>query len=149
MPSSTRSLCALLLLLVCLPAMAANDCPAIRAFSATDGQTGVPVTISWSYAGNAAPQSQMLTGHDFAEPVIVAPGQISYTDRALTRELAPRSRFQQCADATWRAAGDLYGRGSAPQDAVAAAWSAVGLEVRAQRTRFLPPVAGAELPQMW
>ncbi len=75
-------------------------------------------------------------------------GKIWY--RALTRELGPRARFQQCADATWRAAGDLYGRGSAPQDAVAEGWKSVGIIVREARGRaphrFLPPDAGAELP---
>lgn len=75
-------------------------------------------------------------------------GRIWY--RALTRELGPRARFQQGADATWRAAGDLYGRGSTPQNAVAEAWKAVGIEVRGERARepqrFLLPVAGAEMP---
>ena len=77
-------------------------------------------------------------------------GRIWY--RALTRELPPHARFEQCAEATWRAAGELYGLGSAPQDAVAAAWQSVGIEVRAERgretLRFLPPVAGAELPYL-
>ncbi|HUR81344.1 MAG TPA: M4 family metallopeptidase [Thermoanaerobaculia bacterium] len=77
-------------------------------------------------------------------------GKIWY--RALTRELGPRARFQQCADATWRAAGDLYGRGSAPQDAVAEGWKSVGIIVREERPRtphrFLPPDAGAELPYL-
>ncbi|HVE71699.1 MAG TPA: M4 family metallopeptidase [Thermoanaerobaculia bacterium] len=77
-------------------------------------------------------------------------GRIWY--HALTRLLGPRARFQQCADATFRAAGDLYGRGSAPQDAVAEAWKSVGLAVREERVRqphrFLPPDAGAELPYL-
>lgn len=78
-------------------------------------------------------------------------GRIWY--RALTRELGPRSRFQHCADATWRAAGDLFGNGSAPQDAVRAGWSAVGIGVRdaaaaARRERFDPPAAAAELPYL-
>jgi Zn-dependent metalloprotease len=80
-----------------------------------------------------------------------AAGRIWY--RALTRELGPRARFQQCADATFRAAGDLYGRGSATQDAVAAGWKAVGIDVRVtgqapETRRFLPPVPGAELPYL-
>ena len=67
--------------------------------------------------------------------------------RALTRELGPRARFQQCADATWRAAGALYGQGSAPQDAVRIAWQDVGIAVRgAAASLFTPPVAAAELP---
>jgi Zn-dependent metalloprotease len=80
-------------------------------------------------------------------------GRIWY--HALTRELAPRSRFQQCADATWRAAGTLYGRNSAPQEAVALAWREVGVEVRdatprtrPTRERMMMPVAGAELPYL-
>ena len=77
-------------------------------------------------------------------------GRIWY--RALTRELGPRARFQQCADATWTAAGDLYGRGSTPQHAVAEGWKGVGIEVRRPRVRepqrFLPPVAGAEMPYL-
>lgn len=72
--------------------------------------------------------------------------------RALTNELGPRSRFQQCADATWRAAGELYGRGSGPQDAVREGWKSVGIEIREERPRdtrrFLPPDAGAELPYL-
>lgn len=90
-------------------------------------------------------------------------GRIWY--RALTREMGPRSRFQHCADATWRAAGELFGSGSAPQDAVLAGWRAVGIDVSAEvrddgprlRVRrrsyersyepaFEPPSAGAELP---
>jgi len=93
-------------------------------------------------------------------------GRIWY--RALVDELGPRSRFQHCADATWRAAGTLFGNGSAPQDAVLAGWKAVGIDVvtrvqeRAPRLRvrrereretddrefggFEPPDAAAELP---
>jgi len=86
-------------------------------------------------------------------------GRIWY--RALTRELSPRAQFQQCADATWRAAGELFGDGSTPQDAVLAAWKDVGIEVsppprtrgprlriRARRPRevFAAPTAAAELP---
>jgi Zn-dependent metalloprotease len=91
-------------------------------------------------------------------------GKIWY--RALTHELGPRSRFQQCADATWRAAGALYGSGSAPQDAVLAGWKAVGIDVSAsvveegprlrvrRRAReahdvtFDPPRGGAEVPSV-
>lgn len=91
-------------------------------------------------------------------------GKIWY--RALTHELGPRSRFQQCADATWRAAGALYGSRSAPQDAVLAGWKAVGIDVSASvveegprlrvRSRareahdvtFEPPRGGAEVPSV-
>ena len=73
-------------------------------------------------------------------------GRIWY--RALVNELRPRSRFQHCADATWRAAGALFGAGSAPQDAVLAGWRAVGLDVspRMVHAPFEPPHAAAELP---
>jgi len=75
-------------------------------------------------------------------------GQIWY--RALTREIGPRARFQQCADATWRVAGDLYGRGSIPQDAVRVAWQDVGITVRhAPAESFEPPVAAAEVPHLY
>jgi Zn-dependent metalloprotease len=90
-------------------------------------------------------------------------GKIWY--RALTQELGPRARFQQCADATWRAAGELFGDGSAPQEAVLSGWKAVGIDVSAsvlsgggprlrvrdrlqsiEREVFEPPTAGAEMP---
>lgn len=72
-------------------------------------------------------------------------GKIWY--RALTRTLTPRSQFRHCADATWRAAGDLFGEGSEPQDAVLAAWQAVGIEVdRRPLEVFEPFTAAAELP---
>ena len=86
-------------------------------------------------------------------------GRIWYA--ALTRELGPRSRFQHCADATWRAAGALYGHGSAPQEAVRAGWKTVGIDVSASVVRrgprlrvhearepFDPPAPGAELPSV-
>lgn len=82
-------------------------------------------------------------------------GRIWY--RALTGELGPRARFQQCADATWRAAGKMYGKGSAPQDAVRIAWRDVGIEVSMTMPRaiqpvtgeaFAPPVAAAEAPYL-
>jgi Zn-dependent metalloprotease len=88
-------------------------------------------------------------------------GQIWY--RALTQELGPRSRFRQCADATWRAAGELYGAGSAPQEAVLAGWKAVGIDISAAvlhdggprlrvrkpaREAIDLPAGGAELP-LW
>jgi Zn-dependent metalloprotease len=84
-------------------------------------------------------------------------GRIWYA--ALTRELGPRSRFQHCADATWRAAGALYGRGAAAQEAVLVAWKAVGIDVsasvvrrgprlrvRGAREPFDPPAPGADRP---
>lgn len=73
-------------------------------------------------------------------------GRIWY--RALTNELGPRSRFQHCADATWRVAGELFGAGSAPQDAVLAGWKAVGIDVAPGEVGevYEVPAAGAELP---
>ena len=52
-------------------------------------------------------------------------GRIWYL--ALTRKLRHTAQFQDCADATWNAAGELFGAGSEPQDAVAAAWKGVGV----------------------
>ncbi|HKR64354.1 MAG TPA: M4 family metallopeptidase, partial [Thermoanaerobaculia bacterium] len=74
-------------------------------------------------------------------------GRIWY--RALTMELGPRSRFQHCADATARAAGELYGRGSEPQDAVVTAWNAVGIDVSESALEPAPIVfePAAELPE--
>lgn len=84
-------------------------------------------------------------------------GRIWY--HALTRELGPRSRFQHCADATWRAAGELFGTGSAPQEAVLAGWKSVGiyasqgvidrgprLRIRRSKEHFDPPAPAAEVP---
>jgi Zn-dependent metalloprotease len=82
-------------------------------------------------------------------------GRIWY--RTLQRELGPRASFRNCADATWRVAGALYGAGSEPQDAVREGWKAVGVEVSIAGPRlairrrrvaegFDPPVAAAELP---
>lgn len=72
-------------------------------------------------------------------------GRIWY--RALTTELGPRSRFQHCADATWRAAVALHGLRSEPQDAVRLGWSAVGIEVGTEtREAVVIPSAGADLP---
>ncbi len=75
-------------------------------------------------------------------------GRIWY--HALTRGgIRSRSQFQHCADATWRAARDLYGRSAPPQEAVRSAWNAVGIEVRDSRASaasFHAPVAAAELP---
>ena len=84
-------------------------------------------------------------------------GRIWY--RALASELGPRSRFQHCADATWRAAGELFGAGSAPQEAVLAGWKSVGIDVsqaviergprlrvREAQEHFEPPAAAAEVP---
>lgn len=82
------------------------------------------------------------------------PGKIWY--RALTRELRARSNFQDCADATWKAAGDLFGSGSGPQHAVLAAWKTVGIAVTPAlvaggprvpvKERFRPPAGAAEVP---
>jgi Zn-dependent metalloprotease len=81
-------------------------------------------------------------------------GRIWY--RALTQELGPRSGFQQCANATWWVAGQLYGTGSEPQQAVREGWAAVGIEIplatrkekRERRPVFLPPDAAAEVPYL-
>ena len=86
-------------------------------------------------------------------------GKIWY--EVLVNRLGPRARFQQCADATWAAAGDLFGAGSAPQEAVLAGWKTVGIDVsaslldrgprirlRARDDDFVPPAPAAEMPQL-
>lgn len=84
-------------------------------------------------------------------------GRIWYA--ALTRELGPRSRFQHCADATWKVAGDLFGAGSEPQDALREAWSSVGItvsdatsdvkpRVRHAQPELVLPLGAAELPYL-
>lgn len=77
MKAIQRGMLALLLVLACLPTLA-DDCPAIQSFSANDVQTGEPVTFTWSYTGGA-PQTQTLTGHDFAAPIVLGPDARSYT----------------------------------------------------------------------
>ncbi|HEX9160584.1 MAG TPA: M4 family metallopeptidase [Thermoanaerobaculia bacterium] len=84
------------------------------------------------------------------------PGKIWY--RTLTSELNARADFQRCADATWKAAGDLFGAGSEPQHAVIAAWKIVGIDVRPgvvsegprvpvkAAENYEPPGGAAELP---
>jgi len=83
-------------------------------------------------------------------------GKIWY--RTLTKKLESSSRFQECADATYESAGELFGAQSGPQDAVLAAWRAVGivvsesiissgprLPVRAPEP-YQPPAPAAEFP---
>jgi Zn-dependent metalloprotease len=83
------------------------------------------------------------------------PGRIWY--RALTQMLRSKSTFQDCADATYESAAVLFGRGSAPHQAVLAAWKTVGISVSESIVRhgprlrvkgadaFNPPAAGAEV----
>lgn len=54
-------------------------------------------------------------------------GKIWY--EALTRRMTSSATFQQCADATFEAAGALFGAGNAEQLAVRQAWQAVGMDV--------------------
>lgn len=70
----------LLLCFLSIPAFAApGGCSdPIRSFTAGDSQTGAPLTMSW-YLGGLTPISQTITGHDFDNPVVVAPNQLSYT----------------------------------------------------------------------
>lgn len=77
---TSRGVSAILaVLFVCLPLYAANNaCVSIAGLAAPDVQTGESVTISWSYDGGQ-PQSQTLSGHDFAEAIVLPPNQTSYT----------------------------------------------------------------------
>lgn len=52
-------------------------------------------------------------------------GRIWYV--TLCNRLRPTSDFQECADATYIVAGELYGRGSRVQKAVRSAWKGVGI----------------------
>ena len=54
-------------------------------------------------------------------------GQIWY--KALTEKLTERSTFQNAADLTFEAAGDLYGSGSLEQNAVKTGWAEVGISI--------------------
>jgi Zn-dependent metalloprotease len=69
-------------------------------------------------------------------------GRIWY--HALVNELGPRSRFRDCAAATHRAAGLLYG--GDVQESVAEAWAAAGLRVR--RSFWQVPDAAAWMPEL-
>jgi Zn-dependent metalloprotease len=60
-------------------------------------------------------------------------GRIWY--RVLTAKLSPQARFQDFANATVAAAGELYGIGGSVQITIADAWSAVGLHVPVSLTR--------------
>jgi Zn-dependent metalloprotease len=83
-------------------------------------------------------------------------GKVWY--RTLTHELRSRANFQQCADATWKVAGELFGAESAPQHAALAAWKTVGITITPaiveegprvpvkQADTFHPPAAAAEFP---
>ncbi|MEA2572394.1 MAG: hypothetical protein QOI24_4395 [Acidobacteriota bacterium] len=85
-------------------------------------------------------------------------GRIWYD--TLTRRLTRTSNFQACADATHAAAGERFGKNSAPQQAVLEAWKAVGIEISAPavvaagprlkiaKPTFSIPSAAAEVPAM-
>jgi Zn-dependent metalloprotease len=81
-------------------------------------------------------------------------GRIWYA--ALTQKLHASAQFHDCAEATYEAAGELFGAGSGPQHAVAEAWKSVGVAVSAalrneprltiREAAFTPPMPAAELP---
>jgi Zn-dependent metalloprotease len=85
-------------------------------------------------------------------------GRIWYD--TLTKRLRRDSNFQACADATHAVAGERFGAGSAPQQAVRDAWKAVGIDITAPavatgprlnilaRPTFSIPSAAAEVPSM-
>lgn len=54
-------------------------------------------------------------------------GQIWY--KTLSEKLNERSNFQQAADLTFEAAGELYGTGSLEQNAVKTGWAEVGISI--------------------
>lgn len=57
-------------------------------------------------------------------------GQIWYL--TLTKKLNSKSNFQNAADLTYIAAGELYGGGSLEQQAVKTGWSAVGINITSE-----------------
>jgi Zn-dependent metalloprotease len=63
----------------------------------------------------------------------VTAGRVWY--RVLTAKLSPQSGFQDFANATVTAAGELYGIGGDVQITIAGAWSEVGLHVPVSLTR--------------
>jgi Zn-dependent metalloprotease len=72
-------------------------------------------------------------------------GHIWY--ETLTHRLGPNSQFQDCADATYRVAGELFGSGSTQQQAVKEAWDEVGITVAVSAVRpprAWPPSAAVE-----
>jgi Zn-dependent metalloprotease len=80
-------------------------------------------------------------------------GKIWYV--TLTQRLRKNAQFRDCADATYAAAGDLFGAGSAPQHAVADAWKNVGVgiskpvlasgpKLSLRQVAFTPPMAAGE-----
>jgi Zn-dependent metalloprotease len=64
-------------------------------------------------------------------------GQIWYV--TLKDKLSSGSNFQNCADATYQAAADLYGSGSLEQQAVKKGWAEVGITVGGTTPPTPPP----------
>jgi Zn-dependent metalloprotease len=84
--------------------------------------------------------AQQLGGHAWGDP-----GRIWY--ETLVR-LWPTAQFQDCANVSYDVAAECFGTGSPQQQAVAEAWSEVGLPVACQerpqlRTNIMNPVAHA------
>jgi len=87
-------------------------------------------------------------------------GKIWYV--TLTQKLHGETSFQQCADATYKTAAELFGAGAAPQQAVLQAWKGVGIDISAalvaagpkltvkkpEVVAFEPPGAAAEVPNL-
>ena len=73
-------------------------------------------------------------------------GRIWYV--TLTTHLNPDSNFQDAANATYSVAGDLFGHGSAEEQAVGAAWSEVGIDVAPPLILGRPMTIAAAKPKM-
>jgi len=67
-------------------------------------------------------------------------GQIWYV--TLKDKLSANSNFQNCADLTYQAAGELYGAGSVEQQAVQKGWAEVGITAGGGGTPPPPPSDG-------
>jgi Zn-dependent metalloprotease len=72
------------------------------------------------------------------------PGRIWY--KALTEKMTSTSNFQDAADLTFAAAGELFGSNSLEQNAVKNGWSQVGITVTAVPTPEPPPMPTPEPP---
>jgi Zn-dependent metalloprotease len=71
-------------------------------------------------------------------------GKIWYV--TLTQMLQPNSDFQDAANKTYGVAGELYGVGSAEQQAVQAGWNGVGITVNTTAGLLAGPIGAGEAP---
>ncbi len=113
------------------PGMGADDVhytsgPANRFFYLLAEGAVVPAGFGAGTWANLTPASMVCNGNTAIAGIgRTAAGKIWY--RALTVYMTSGTNYAAARTATMNAAGDLYGPGSAQQNAVAAAWSAVSV----------------------